>query len=407
AIILTANALLLVYFKYKEFQNDIEQRAFSFGNLAVKPLCDGYDTYYYSGYFKFRELMNNLMASEPELSGLLLVDVNGRILFNSEDLKKTHFIPKADSHAPLLTDPYSLDAIRKLEISQRYAEDPQHNKILEIVSPYIEEWGRHKLSVIMYFSYRSLFPQIRTMIYQVFGLTLLSMLFTSFLAWVVIGKMIEPLDLVTEKARRMIRGSVEEIEPEGSTNEIQLLTDTFNVMTSRIQQTIAQLEESNLKLAAVNEELKELDRLKSDLLANVSHELRTPLTSIKGYTEYILEQKLGPVTNKQEKGLLVVQRNLDRLSKLINALLDYSLMDAERMVLTVKPFNLKLLTKQIAVNLGSELEKRNLHFQVDISDDLPLVVGDKEKIYQVLENLTINSIKFTEPGGRLIINAEP
>src|SRR5439155_23162127 len=130
-----------------------------------------------------------------------------------------------------------------------------------------------------------------------------------------------------------------------------------------------------------------------------------PLTSIKGYTEYILEGKLGPITQKQEKGLMVVQRNLDRLSKLINALLDYSLMDADKMVLTVKPFNLKLLSKQVVVNLGSELEKRNLQFQIEMPDDLPLVVGDKEKIYQVLENLTINAIKFTKAGGRITIHA--
>lgn len=407
AIILIFNAGLLIYFKYKEFQNDIEQRAFSFGNLAVKPISDGYDTYYYSGYFKFRELMNNLMGSEPDLTKILLLDVNGRILFDSDDLKKSHFIPRTDMQLPVITDPYYLDSIRKLDISQRYITDDQEERTLEIVSPYIEEWGRHKLSVIMHFSYHSLYPQIKIMVYQVVGLTLLSMLFTSFLAWIVTGKITEPLDRLTEQARGMIHGSFEETELETSKNEVQLLTNTFNLMTSRLQENIKQLEENNVKLGNLNEELKELDRLKSDLLANVSHELRTPLTSIKGYTEYILERKLGPITQKQEKGLMVVQRNLERLSKLINALLDYSLMDAEKMVLTVKPFNLKLLSKQVVVNLGSELEKRSVQFQIDIPDDLPLVVGDKDKIYQVLENLTINAIKFTESGGTITIGARP
>lgn len=407
AIILIFNAGLLIYFKYKEFQNDIEQRAFSFGNLAVKPISDGYDTYYYSGYFKFRELMNNLMDSEQDLTKILLLDVNGRILFDSDDLKKSHFIPRTDMQLPVITDAYYLDSIRKLDISQRYITDGQGERTLEIVSPYIEEWGRHKLSVIMHFSYHSLYPQIKIMVYQVVGLTLLSMLFTSFLAWVVTGKITEPLDRLTEQARGMIHGSFEETELEVSKNEVQLLTNTFTLMTSRLQENIKQLEDNNVKLGNLNEELKELDRLKSDLLANVSHELRTPLTSIKGYTEYILERKLGPITQKQEKGLMVVQRNLERLSKLINALLDYSLMDAEKMVLTVKPFNLKLLSKQVVVNLGSELEKRSVQFQIDIPDDLPLVIGDKDKIYQVLENLTINAIKFTESGGTITIGARP
>ena len=407
AVILLFNAFLLIYFKYREFQNNVEHRANAFAKLAVKPICDGYETYFFSGYFKFRELLSNLLSSEPEITEILIVDVNGNILFDSDDLQKSHFIPRSDVPRGTISDPYHLDAVRKLELTQRQIPDADGSKALEIVSPYIEEWGRHKLSVIMRFTYNTLKPQMRMMIYQVIGLTLLSMLFTSFLAWIFTGRITRPLDHLTEKAKSMIHGGFEEKEIQASDNEVELLANTFNLMTSKIQQNIAQLEENNEKLAGLNEELKELDRVKSDLLANVSHELRTPLTSIKGYTEYILEEKLGPITQKQQKGLMVVQRNLDRLSKLINALLDYSLMDAEKMVLTIKPFNLKLLSKQVVVNLGSELEKRNLHFQIEMSDDLPLVIGDKEKVYQVLENLTINAIKFTENGGRITIRAEP
>lgn len=406
AVIFLFNAILLIYFKYLEFQNSVDHRAFSFAKLAVKPICDGYDTYFYSGYFKFRELLSNMISSEPDLEEIQIVDVNGRILFDSYDLQKSHFIPRMDIPAPLIQDPYHLDAVRKLEISQRHITNEQGDRILEIVSPYIEEWGRHKLSTVLRFSYRSLEPQMRMLIYQVLGLTLLSMLITSFLAWIFIGRITQPLDQLTEKVRGMIRGRGEEKVIEATGNEVQLLTNTFHLMQSQIEHHIHQLEENNVQLADLNEELKELDRLKSDLLANVSHELRTPLTSIKGYTEYILEGKLGEVTQKQQKGLLVVQRNLDRLSKLINALLDYSLMDSEKMVLSIKPFNLKLLSKQVVVNLGSELEKKNLRFQIEIPDDLPLVLGDKEKIYQVLENLTINSIKFTELGGRITIAAQ-
>ncbi len=407
AVVLLFNALLLIYFKYREFQNDVERRAYSFAKLAVKPICDGYETYFYSGYFKFRELLSSLISSEAEIIEIQIVDVNGNVLFDSDDLQKSHFIPRSDLPPPVITDAYYLDAIRKLELTQRRINDAQGDRTLEIVSPYIEEWGRHKLSVIMRFTYNTLKPQMRMMIYQVIGLTLLSMLFTSLLAWMFIGRITKPLDQLTEKATSMIRGGVSQEEIEGSDNEVELLANTFNLMTSKIQQNIKQLEENNRTLADLNEELKELDRVKSDLLANVSHELRTPLTSIKGYTEYILEGKLGDVTQKQQKGLLVVQKNLDRLSKLINALLDYSLMDAEKMVLVVKPFNLKLLSKQVVVNLGSELEKRNLHFQIEIPDDLPMVVGDKEKIYQVLENLTINAIKFTENAGRITMRAMP
>src|SRR5438477_12132860 len=130
AAILIINAVLLVVLKYQEFENDIERSALSFANLAVKPISDGYDTYYYSGYFKFRELMNNLMSSEPDLSKILLLDVNGRILFDSDDLSKSHFIPRTDAQLPILADPYLLNGIRKLEISRRYVKTSSGERML-------------------------------------------------------------------------------------------------------------------------------------------------------------------------------------------------------------------------------------------------------------------------------------
>src|SRR2546422_8824864 len=99
-----------------------------------------------------------------------------------------------------------------------------------------------------------------------------------------------------------------------------------------------------------------VDRRQSDRRANVRHELRTPITAIKGYTDYILERKLGPISEKQEKGLVVVQRNLDRLSKSINALLDFSRMDVGRISLNIQPFVLGRVVDLIRTSLRSELE---------------------------------------------------
>jgi signal transduction histidine kinase len=406
AVLLLLNAVLHIYLKYRQFENDIEQRAITFATLAVKPVSDGYETYYHTEFSKFRKLMTNLISSEPDLTRIRLVNLGGTILFDSKEVFGKNFLPRANSSLPVTRDPYFLDAIPKLRMSQRTVKDSEGNENLEIVSPYMEEGGRHNLSVIMNFSYYALYAQIKLMIYEVGGLTLLSLFFTSLISWIVTSKITQPLDHLTEKAKSMI-GSFEEKEIPRSENEIQLLTNTFNLMTFRIQETIQELEQNNLKLAGLNEELKELDRLKSDLLANVSHELRTPLTSIKGYTEYILDGKLGPVTQKQEKGLMVMDRNLDRLSRLINALIDYSLMDAARMPIVIKPFALQPLCRQISVYLGSELEKKNLQFNVQIQNEMPLLVGDKDKIYQVLENLTINAMKFTEKGGSITLRAEP
>ena len=140
--------------------------------------------------------------------------------------------------------------------------------------------------------------------------------------------------------------------------------------------------------------------MKSDLLANVSHELRTPLTAIKGYTDYILERKLGAITDKQEKGLVVVQRNLERLSRTINALLDFSRMDMGRITL-----NLAALLAGPAGGadpdhpaLGAGQEAADASWRA-WSRTCRRVIADREKLSAVIENLVINAIKFTPEGG--------
>ncbi|MCI0570920.1 MAG: hybrid sensor histidine kinase/response regulator, partial [Myxococcaceae bacterium] len=124
-----------------------------------------------------------------------------------------------------------------------------------------------------------------------------------------------------------------------------------------------------------------------------------------GYTDYILERKLGPVSPKQEKGLVVVQRNLDRLSRSISALLDFSRMDAGRLPLNIAPFVLPALLDGIATGLRSEMERKRLDFAVLADADLPPVIGDREKLSAVFENLIVNAIKFTPAGGRITVSA--
>src|SRR5262245_16352701 len=114
---------------------------------------------------------------------------------------------------------------------------------------------------------------------------------------------------------------------------------------------------------------------------------------------------MGATTEKQEKGLVVVQRNLDRLSRSIGALLDFSRMDVGRISLNIQPFGLAQLVEQIATSLRSELEKKHLALKAEIDPALAPVIGDREKISQVLENLVINALKFTPEGGRITVAA--
>jgi signal transduction histidine kinase/DNA-binding response OmpR family regulator len=404
---LTMNALYLILTKRSELRRDIERRAELFASLTAKPICVGFETYYASGFYKFQELIGYYLNLNDDLVRVRIINVNGKVLFDSAELQEGSAQREGRDPERWIEGAERLDAIKRLELTSLRTRDARGHELLEVIAPYIEDWGRHRLSVSYMVSYENLQPNINRLILTTLGLTVVSMLISVLLAIALSTRITRPLEELTAGARGLAEGHFDRrLAIHSGGEELSVLAETFNHMTGRLKHNVEQLEESNKKLAAVNEELKELDRMKSDLLANVSHELRTPLTAIKGYTDYILDGKLGTITEKQERGLVVVQRNLERLSKSINALLDFSRMDAGRIALNIQPFSLLQLVEQIHGTLRSELEKKRVVFELQVSAELPPVIGDRDKLSQVIENLVINAIKFTPEGGRIAVTAE-
>ncbi len=402
--VLVANALYLILGKRSELHQDTIARADLFARLTRQPICVGYDLYYSSGFYKFRELMREYLDLEHNIDRVRIVKVSGEVMFDSAELDESG--PREDGGPErLVEDPQLLEAVKGLEITHLRLPDGSGGESLEIVAPYLEDWGRHRLSVTYRVTFREMGPNIARLVFATAGLTLVSIVLAVWVAVALASRITRPLEELTSGAQAIAEGHFDRRLDIRSRDELQILAEAFNNMSARLKENVDQLEESNKKLAQANEDLKELDRLKSDLLANVSHELRTPLTAIKGYTDYILDRKLGPISEKQEKGLIVVGRNLERLSKSINALLDFSRMDIGRIVLNLQPFPLPQLVEQIVTTLRAELERKRLAFELHVESELPQVIGDRERLSQVFENLIINAMKFTPEGGRISVHA--
>ncbi len=405
-VTLLINAVYLILRKRSELRSDIDQETRTFAELTKERLSNGWDDYHDKQFYKFRELVRDVRRLNLDVERILIVDTNGRVLFDSSELDELDPRRPAAPADRWIQEPARLAAIQGLETRVLPARDSRGDPGFEIVAPYFKEWGVHKLSFLYEVSYKSLRPKIAGVVATIGVLTLLSTLAMAFVAAALARRITRPVQELTEGAMDIAKGHFDRrlaiYSPE---DELRILAEAFNHMTARLKENVEKLEESNVKLGAANEELKELDRLKSDLLANVSHELRTPLTAIKGYTDYILERKLGPVSEKQEKGLIVVQRNLDRLSKSINALLDFSRMDVGKISLNIQPFLFAPLVEQIHTSLRSELEKKRLSFRADLEPELPAIIADREKVSAVIENLIINAIKFTPEGGSIAVSA--
>jgi len=150
---------------------------------------------------------------------------------------------------------------------------------------------------------------------------------------------------------------------------------------------------------------KEIDRMKSDFISMASHEMRTPMTSIKNAIDLILKRKAGDVTEAQAKFLSMADRNINRLSSLINNLLDLSKIEAGKMALNCGEMGIRDCIENAMNTLKSLAEEKNILLTADASPGLPPVYADASRIEEVLINLVGNAIKFTPDNGLITVVA--
>ncbi len=147
------------------------------------------------------------------------------------------------------------------------------------------------------------------------------------------------------------------------------------------------------------EKMKEAVRIKSDFLSRVSHELRTPLTAIKEGIGIVLDRSAGEINADQEDFLATAKRNVDRLHRLINDVLDFSKLEARKAEFKMKENDLNSTIKEIVKMQQPVLQEKGLYLKLDLSNNMEKILFDEDKISQVLTNLMSNAIKYTSKGG--------
>ncbi|MBX4261664.1 GAF domain-containing sensor histidine kinase [Clostridium estertheticum] len=164
--------------------------------------------------------------------------------------------------------------------------------------------------------------------------------------------------------------------------------------------------------AKLFKKLKDIDKTKTDFLSTVSHELRTPLTSIIGFTEMVKRKFEGTIVpeldlsiQKNQSAVVKIKRNVniilsegERLSSLINDLLDISRMEAGKVVLNMRKIDIEEIITQVITLMNPIIRGKSLQVIQSISETLPEIMADKDKLMQVIINLISNAIKFTQKG---------
>jgi signal transduction histidine kinase len=166
------------------------------------------------------------------------------------------------------------------------------------------------------------------------------------------------------------------------------------------------VEERTRVLLEANERLQEADRRKDNFLANVSHELRSPLVTMIGYTELLLAEKMGTINERQRQCLQVARSSGKRLRAFIEELLDFSRFELTRESMDFQPFDLRDAVTQALAGLAPRFLERRLNIRQRVPADTPPVLGDRDRILQVLGNLLSNAERHCRDGGKVVITAQ-
>ncbi len=172
----------------------------------------------------------------------------------------------------------------------------------------------------------------------------------------------------------------------------ELITNLNLTLQSRVRE----LRLAGEALASACHQAEEANRAKSDFLARMSHEIRTPMNLILGMNALLLEDNLDA---RQRKRVEISDRNVRRLLRLINTILDLSKVEAGKLTLEAAPFNLNNVLEESVATLSASLEQKSLRLTLNMAPGIwPYRVGDAERLMQVLLNVLGNSIKFTDKG---------
>ena len=216
---------------------------------------------------------------------------------------------------------------------------------------------------------------------QLIIVTIISLILAIGLSFIIATKISRPITQVTEAASVLAKGDYNVIFEKGDYTEIDNLVATLNYTTTELSKT---------------------EELRRDLIANVSHDLRTPLTLIKSYAEMIRDIS-GNNPEKRQSHVSVIIEESDRLTGLVNDILDLSKMQSGLSQIDYMEFDIVKTTKDILKRFLILTERDGFAFELNCDDDIK-VFGDEKKIEQVIYNLLSNAVNFTGTNKLVYVN---
>jgi two-component system sensor histidine kinase BarA len=370
------------------------------------------------GIVGFEQQCQDVVADYEDVDYAMVIDQDGRILFHSDPTRQ----------GQLVTNQAVLTALMS---SNPVAQEIMLDGVgyLDTLLPLFDNNARPIGAIRIGVPTSRVSQQTSQLLIWFTGVALISLVIASALLVVTVTTLVaEPLQKLVKVIQQIRAGSdLSARVTVTSGDEFGQLSAAFNEMLSSLQQSQFRIEqyaqdleqktgsletanarlqadiEARIKieqaLAEARDQALEASRLKTELLAKVSHELRTPLGAILGYTELLKEGLYGRLSDQQEEVSAEIIKSTHYLTGLVNELLDQAQLETGRLRLQLEPFPVREMVSQVESKMKVLAHAKGLSLQTNVAADVPdMIIGDSNRLKQILVNLISNAIKFSHNG---------
>ncbi|WP_443112607.1 sensor histidine kinase [Clostridium sp. 'White wine YQ'] len=361
-IVLILNILMINYIK-RYYYDSTEQVLKS----EIKTSADFYNKYF--SYTSLEEnIYNNIDVFWSESNAeVQILDTNGKLLMDSMGVKDKNVIDTSD-----------VKKAAKGDYERWIGKVSYYDDEVMAISYPLKSSGEIKGVLRYVISLKEVNSSIKGIAIFFITISLIVLAIGAIISLILAKGIINPIKELTTVAETMASGDLNIRSLNNSKDEIGKLSATLNYMA---------------------EELSKREKLKNDFISSVSHELRTPLTAIKGWVitingDYSDEEVL-------KMGLGIIEKETERLSNMVEELLDFSRLISGKIALKKEMISIKDIVDYIGIYMTPRANRDNIEFLVNIEENLPEIWADGDRMKQVFINIIDNAFNFTEPGGRV------
>ncbi len=375
-VIFAVSGYLVCQDSIKKTRKNLTEEAVAFAKLSTKPIAEAKDLYFDSGYFKFKEVFQDIKKLDPSIKKVQIIDVNGKILFNSDKIGDSSYEGSENDYV----DQPLLEKVISSEPEYIY-NTRNSSELTDIFYPYFSDWGSHPYTLRYFVSYDEIRANIVVIVKQTILLFILSFIFVVVAITSSVNRLIlSPITKVSKLAQRISQGKYGERIKIKTNDEIEDLANSTNKMARKLEQDII--------------DLKELDKLKDEFIDIAAHNFKVPLNHLKYDVAYLLKNVEKKLSKKEYELIQDINISGKKLFLLSEDLIGIQALRNEKTGNVFIPVNLAKLAEDVFSELKHSAEMKNIKLKSELKQNA-IVLGDYMKLKQLLLNLVDNAIQYS------------